>query len=286
MLQALSKQSKITLAKFLDKGVGRLSFNKFGKVLSSYGLGTRREHYVYLTRAEKNDLAKLFELEIGEIEFFSEFNEESDRIELQGSSIDEKLSRIAVTLNDIRMLSFNGKYQINDQIFELPLNANLTMHYNEITSINHKVIVICENLTPFIQLGRYRNLLPTELIDALFIYRGNGSSVSGVYKLCNKLSNKVVAMTDLDPSGIVIANTIPNVSAVLYPQIDCLNHSTSLKHQKTLWNKQQRFIDSAEKYSARNETSLLFDYIKDKSIGVTQEAMFSAKLNLRLFFIK
>ncbi len=281
MLQTLSKQNKIILAKFIDKGVGTLSFSKFGKALSTYGLGVRREHYVYLTFTEKKDLTKLFELEIGEIEFFSDFNEEADRIEMQGNSIDEKLSKLAVTINDIRMFSFNGKYHINNEAFSLPSNANLTMHYEEVTSIEHEIIVICENLTPFIQLGDYRELLPQELSNALFIYRGNGTSISGVYKLCNKMPNKIIAMTDLDPAGIVIANTIPRVSAVLYPYIDSLRQSISIKHQKKLWDKQQRFVDAAKDYSDNNEVSTLFKYIENKSAGITQEAIFSANLGLK-----
>jgi hypothetical protein len=281
MLQTLSKQNKIILAKFIDKGVGTLSFSKFGKALSTYGLGVRREHYVYLTLTEKKDLTKLFELEIGEIEFFSDFNEEADRIEMQGNSIDEKLSKLTVTINDIRMFSFNGKYHINNETFSLPSNANLTMHYEEVTSVEHESIVICENLTPFIQLGDYRELLPQELSNALFIYRGNGTSVSGVYKLCNKMSNKIIAMTDLDPAGIVIASTIPNVSAALYPHINILRQSPLLKHQKKLWVKQQRFVDAAKEYSDNNEISQLFKYIENKSVGITQEAMFVANLKFK-----
>jgi hypothetical protein len=286
MLPALSKQNKIILAKFIDKGVGTLSFSKFGQILASYGLGVRREHYVYLSPAEKRDLAKLFELEIGEIEFFSDFNENADRVEMQGSSVDEKLSKLAVTVNDIRMFSFSGKYHINSESFVLPPNSNLTMHYNDVTTIEHDIIVVCENLTPFIQLGGYRRLLPQELTDALFIYRGNGTSVSGVYKLCNKVPNKIIAMTDLDPAGIVIANTIPNVSAVLYPKSSSLEQTSSLKHQNKLWDKQHRFIDSAKEYSIKNELYSLFKYLENKSAGVTQEAFFSSNLNLELFNLR
>jgi hypothetical protein len=285
MLQTLSKQNKIILAKFIDKGVGTLSFNKFGKVLSTYGLGVRREHYVYLTLTEKKDLTKLFELEIGEIEFFSNFNEEADRIEMQENSIDEKLSKLAVTINDIRMFSFSGEYHINGKTFDLPSNANLTMHYEEVTSVEHEIIVICENLTPFIQLGHYKELLPQELANALFIYRGNGSSVSGVYKLCNKMQNKIIAMTDLDPAGIVIANTIPKVSAVLYPNIDNLRHSISLKHQSKLWEKQQKFVNAAEEYSDDSELALYFKYLEAKAAGITQEAFFAANLDLKQLII-
>ena len=246
MLQNLNLSKKILLAKYLNKGLGTLAYSKFSDLLSVYGLGTRKQQSLYLTLPERNELKKLFELKIGEIEFFALYDNSLNRIDIKRHSVSDKVSSQSVTINDVRMFTLDSVFNVNDTTTPLLSNANLIMQYEDITSIEHDVIVICENLTPFIQLQKYQDLLPSELTNALFIYRGNGSSVSGVYKLCKRVTSTVYVMADLDLSGLVITNTIPNARYALYPMIEALSDANALLHQENLWQDQQQFFNAAK----------------------------------------
>ena len=280
MLQSLTIHNQTLLAQYLFKGVGRLPFKKFNEVLSHYGLGSRRQDSVYLSQQEKDDLSKLFELEVGNIEFYSQYDKNINRIEMQKHSVSEKASGLNISVNDIRMFTFNPSYRLNGEVVSALQHSQLIMQYESIYSIEHDAIVVCENLEPFIQLENFRELFPNFLSNALFIYRGNGTAVSGVHKLCERATNTIYVMSDLDPSGIVIANTIPNASFALYPCIDSIEQRTLLKLQPKLWSEQQQFVDAAKRYSKNNDLETLFNFLQKKSAGITQEAMFAERLKL------
>lgn len=284
MLQRLNKRQLEYLAKYIDDQASTLPFKSFGALLQEMGFGIKRQQNLYLNEKERTDLANLFKRQVGEPKAILNNNDRANRIDTQKDILFEKHGNQAVAKNDIRMFSFSGVYACNGREYSLPTNGNLVLQGDTIKSIEHEIVVVCENLTTFINLYQFKSLLPASMTDALFIYRGQASSIQSVYQLLIKLNNRVVAMTDLDLAGIVISSTIPNVSAWLFPNIDKIKDMKKYNAQSLLWDNQIQFSASAKQY-CEDHNMPFYLLLENEQAGLTQEAMFAHRLNLETFEI-
>ena len=286
-LSDLTKPKLKKLASCLLNDFGHLAFASYKDLNEELGFGKKRGDNLFLTADERKQLTKLFENQIGDLIGFLSIDSETDRITTQGVVRDEKSSNHVVTVNDIRMWTFNSIMHINNNVYHLPQDGHLTYQYTPNLTVEHSQVIVCENLAAFIGLSKYKHLLPESVHDALFIYRGNGTQVSGVYKLCANMKALVGVMSDLDLAGIVIACTMPNASFALYPNMKDLPLLAKTK-QPLLWVKQFNLHDCAEKQAKLNNLDVYFEYLEENCIGVTQEANFAKDVSLsrRNFTVK
>jgi hypothetical protein len=277
----LSKPNIKKLALFLINDYGELPYRTFHGFHEILGLGVKRGSNLFLKADERSQIKVLFERQVGDLIGLLTITNETDRLTTQSLVHDEKFSNALVAINDIRLFSYADTISINNECYKTPLGGHLTVQYTDELIINHTQIVVCENLAPFINLHCYKHLLPESLYDAVFVYRGNGTSVSGVYKLCESTDAVVGVMSDLDLAGLVIANTIPNVRFSLYPDEADLLGLCPIQ-QPQLWVKQFALHSCAEKYTKDTPLEAHFTYLALNSSGITQEGMFTSNASLKV----
>lgn len=80
-------------------------------------------------------------------------------------------------------------------------------------------LLLVENLDSFDAIEQYA--LPAELAGSLILYRGHGGLARGARQLLGALptSCRIIAFTDYDPAGLQIALTLPQLDALLLPQL-------------------------------------------------------------------
>ncbi|TWX73764.1 DUF4230 domain-containing protein [Colwellia sp. C1TZA3] len=284
MLQLLTKPQKTTLAKLLKKRAGTLPLPQFMSVHSSYGLGTIAGKSLRLSSQDFSELTLLFNKEIGSIDGFLMAKQALNRIEVSGFVHNEKQHTTAVMNNDIRIASLNGEIKVNDKVTSIPEYTSMTFQYHDIQTIEHDCVVVCENLQVFISLITIKPLLPESVQKALFIYRGHGKALGGVYRLCQRLSCPVIGMTDLDPKGIEIAYTLPRASACLYPNLETLKAFDLNTGRSDLWQAQANAILTAQRLSASSQQiSALLEHLKNRASCYTQEILANQQARLELY---
>lgn len=197
-------------------------FNQSWQYLhQQYNIGCSHGTKLEITAQDKLELLALVKLETGVdleqiiVADFATMNRE----EVLAIAINEKLAGQAVKKNRVTIKVLTGQtLKINDQAYTLPEQGHWDMALADLISTAHNSIMVIENYRCFDRLANIRMNLPRQYADPLIAYRGdNIYSERCVRELIAKLALPVLVMADLDPKGLVIAQSFPGMVGLCAP---------------------------------------------------------------------
>lgn len=143
---------------------------------------------------------------------------DGSRIEVARSSTDDKLATQRPGDHYILAKTAAGPMPWAG-LGQLPQGSSLRLHLDQLDRTGLSSVVVIENLDCFDSWHRFQ--LPGEMANILTLYRGHDALAKGVRNLLMSLSSecRVIVFPDLDPAGLQIAHTTPNVSDLLLPKL-------------------------------------------------------------------
>ncbi len=189
----------------------------------NYNIGRTYGNKLEVNAQDKTELLALVKLATGidleqvEIAEFAIMTRE-DALSV---AIDEKLAGHAVKKNRLALKALAGQtLKINGQLYGLPAYGHLDISLGDIAETAHTCIMIIENYRCFDRLATIRLTLPVPYNNPLVVYRGdNAYSENTVRQLLAKLALPVIVMADLDPKGLVIAQSFPGLAGLIAPEL-------------------------------------------------------------------
>lgn len=286
-----------------------------------YNIGRTQGNKLEVTPKDKDELIALVKLEtgvdLGEISVvdFAAMNRE----EALSFAVDEKIAGQAVKKDRLAIKTLAGHtLKINGESFSLPGSGYLDMALLDITGTAHHCILVIENYRCFDNLEKIRLNLPDQYTDPLVLFRGDNvyseSTVrrflaQRIHNMCTdcrvclplpsgegrgegyqKNTNRdrtqynlpVLIMADLDPQGLIIAQSFPNVIGLIAP---CLADLEGLfkdkqKANPKLYEKQQAGCRNALSASPHALIKHLWEMMKTHQAGIVQEYWLQADCEL------
>lgn len=140
----------------------------------------------------------------------------------------EKLTTAVVRADRVAVKTLpNGVLLFDGQSFALPSGANLDIAWEQLTLSNrHKSVLVVENWEAFDSI--HTLAFEVDLIDPnpLVLFRGSPIyRQDHVMSLLHALSLPVYAFVDFDPSGLVIAQSLPFFAGILAPTSERLSQA-------------------------------------------------------------
>lgn len=217
-----------------------------------------------------------------------------DRIKNTDVHNDEKLGSDAT--NDIVLLNVpDKKIRLNNEItslFTRISSAGIELRHQQIETVEHECIVICENFAPMYYLENY--FINTEMRSALFIYRGDSQinkNAKHVNEFIDRFRNEmpIFYFGDFDPSGLRIGIEIFKCGGILLPQIhklkDYINANGPSLGRTDKYDKQIKHHPIS---CSSNNLSLHehINFMRECRLGFQQEALIQKQIPLKLVKLK
>ncbi|MDX2319746.1 MAG: DUF2220 family protein [Moritella sp.] len=188
--------------------------------------GARLKKHFCLRLGEDKKLQQLIkEQRYGDI--FKDEYEIGDRV--QEGFRKNKEKAIANASQDIVLVnSSTGLLKLNQELitlFQTISCAGMEIRHNEVKTIEHDVLIICENFTPMYYLSKLKK--NPIFNNALVLYRGEfqegkrADQVNLFIETC-RASLPIYYYGDMDPKGFSIAKSF-NVDGILLPNIETLS---------------------------------------------------------------
>ncbi len=220
----MNKQQLNVIEKAIHSSEELFPLNKTWEQLNvEYNIGLTQGTKLKLTRADKNNLVQLVKQKVGiDLEKHSIVDlKYLHREEILSIAIDEKLTGQAVKKDRLAIKTLSGSaLKINQEQYALPCFSHLDIAIDNISSTNHKCILIIENYRCFDALEKMCLNLDGMYKDPLVLLRGDNSySEKTVRQLLKKLKLSVIVMPDIDPKGISIAQSFPNIVGLVMPSL-------------------------------------------------------------------
>jgi hypothetical protein len=242
-----------------------------------YNIGRTQGNRLELTRQDKAELQVLVEKVTG-IDFeqttvtnFAVMHRE----QALAFAMDEKLAGQAVKRERLAIKALTSlALKINDQVYSLPDCGHLDMALADIARTGHNAIIVIENYRCFDRLGKLSLYLPEHYADPLVLYRGDNSySENTVRQLLIKLDLPVLVMADIDPKGLVIAQSTVNVVGLIAPYLADLEAflSDRRKANPGLYAKQLAACQAALAGSPHDLIRKMWGMLKRHQAGIVQE---------------
>jgi hypothetical protein len=192
----------------------------------------------------------------------------------------EKLAGVAVKRNRIAIKPLpNQPLRINQQHYSFPICGHLDIAAENLHHVAHDCILVIENYRCFDRLDLLNIQLSSRFKQPLVVYRGDKEY--GCIKLLQQLKLPVLAMMDIDPAGLMIAQALPYVAALIAPELSvvktCLTTGNPYLYSKQL----------AQCYNAleASEYALIRHFlqlIKQYQAGVVQEHWLNSGISLQI----
>jgi len=193
--------------------------HRIGRIVNGYWLYTEKDRsaIIQLVKSQWNiDL------------LFDAYPEQQSRIDIAANDNDEKNNALAVSKDFVLVNSLNT-LQINSKILDINAFSSLGIYINanKIETIEHKQIVLVENLAVMANLNKLMLMDNAKhLVNALWVYRGDvkrEQSTGRAYDFFRRFkgSHQLLCFADFDPEGMKIAIT-SGASAMLSPTHNAL----------------------------------------------------------------
>jgi len=198
-----------------------------------YNIGQTQGNKLKVTQQDKDDLIAVVKHEDGidleqiSVADFAAMNREA----ALAFALDEKIAGQSVKKDRLAIKALTGRaLKINGLSYSLPGSGYLDMALADITGTAHNCILLIENYRCFDRLENMQLNLPARYADPLVLYRGdNDYSEKTVRQLLAQLNLPVLAMADLDPQGLSIAQSFPHIVGLIAP---CLADLEALLEDK------------------------------------------------------
>ena len=289
-----------------DHLFNRTQFNFFAKLLRTNGSRFKKNktcewivavhrigkidngEWVY-SEKDRADIIALVRSQLQVDLLFDDYPSDKSRVERAKTKNDEKTRSIAVShdfvlVNSIGPLLINGQQNALNEIESLGTYINI----NSIQSIEHKVIVLVENLSVMANLSK---LIFTDdndfLNDALWLYRGDlkpqhhtGQSYS--FFRCFKQTHQLLCFADFDPKGLEIALT-SGATRFITPTIESINKFNVVDADIDYFKQDsaRQFIEN--EIDNQSNISSLYEWMSEHRKTIKQEHMIGQQLPLTVF---
>ena len=192
------------------KRKGSIPYKAMAKLLhEEFNFGSISANKLYFKEQDVDQLVENVKHQTGQDLFKDQYDEQVNRIDRSKVDINEKNNVLSirseyVLLNSINSININ--HQKNSVIAGHSLGTYIAV--DDVKSIEHDQLILVENL---IVMGFLNELIiPKELKDALWIYRGDikaESTTGTAYGFFRQFQGqiKTICFSDFDPAGIIIA---------------------------------------------------------------------------------
>lgn len=251
-----------------------------------YNIGRTQGNKLEVTAQDKKELLALVKHEAGidlgqvSVADFAGINRE----EALSVALDEKMAGQAVKKDRLAIKTLAEHIlKINGESFSLPDSGYLDMALADLSSTAHNSILLIENYRCFDSLENMRLNLPGQYADPLVLFRGdNYYSENTVRRFLAQLGLPVLVMADLDPQGLIIAQSFPGVIGLIAPRLadlEALFKDKQIVNPK-LYEKQLAGCRNVLSNSPNAVIRQLWEMMKTHQAGIVQEYWLQAGCEL------
>ena len=223
----MNKQQIRIIQRALNSDKTQFALNQTWRDLyQQFYIGSINTKYINLTTDDKRKWADLvraeerFDLTRFKVEDLKSLDREQALVLVRN----EKMAGKAVKQQRLALKSLpNYPLKLNQQDYHLPDFGYLDMGLADIASCQHQSVLIVENYRCFDQLQKHQFKAVVGQYDPLVIFRGDKVfSEKTVRQLLQQLDLPVLVMADLDPKGLLIAQSFPNLIGLVAPELSVL----------------------------------------------------------------
>jgi hypothetical protein len=207
-----------------------------------------------------------------------------EREEALAIAIDEKFAGQAVKKSRLAIKALpNCALKINQHCYRLPDAAHLDVALETLESVEHDCVLLIENYRCFDKLARIKLSLSAAYSEPLVLFRGDTVySENTVRQLLQQLQKPVLVMADIDPQGLVIAQSQPFFAGLLMPSLSIIAEllADADKANPQLYAQQLtgcRYALAASPYPLILQ---LWEMLKQQQAGIVQEHWLNGEIEL------
>ncbi len=189
-----------------------------------YNIGTPDGNKIRISARDKDGLVDLvrqmtgLDLRKSTLEKFAQLS----RSEALAHSRREKWAGRAVSGQRLALKALPGRpLGLNEKAVELLTQSHLDIAAESIESLEHDSILLIENYECFDRLERLNWTLGECFENPLVMYRGdpNTSRADAANEFLRVWKRPVLAMVDIDPAGLLIAQALPFAAGLVAPKL-------------------------------------------------------------------
>ncbi len=207
-----------------------------------------------------------------------------EREEALAIAIDEKWAGQAVKKSRLAIKALpNCAVKINQHCYKLPDAVHLDVALETIKSVEHDCVLLIENYRCFDKLARINLSLSAAYSEPLVLFRGdNVYSENTVRQLLQQLQKPVLVMADIDPQGLVIAQSQPFFAGLLMPSLSIITEllADADKANHKLYAQQLTGCRYALAASSHNLIMQLWEIMQQHQAGIVQEHWLNGEFEL------
>jgi len=245
----------------------------------------------FYTEKDRAAIIALIKSQLNVDLLFSDFPDKASREALALINNNEKLNALAVS-EDFVLVNSLSSLQINNDQLDINVLASLGVYINanKVESVEHKQIVLVENLAVMANLAKLVLLDNAKYLEnALWVYRGDlkrEQSTGRAYDFFRrfKATHQLICFADFDPEGFKIAIT-SGATTILAPVADAVVNFNAagpdIDYFKQVTAKQ--YINNQTDLSLQVEK--LFAVMAEQRQTIKQEHILSHRIPLSVFEI-
>lgn len=251
-----------------------------------YNIGTTRGNKIHVSERDKEEMIGLVK-QMTDLDLRDRSVDDladATRSEALKQTRNEKWGGRAVSVRRLALKALPGKRLcLNGQALALPIRSHLDAAVEAIESLEHEAIIVIENYECFDRLEDLRWNLYERYANALVLYRGDPqtSGARAVNEFLRSQERPVLAMVDLDPAGLLIAQSLPLVQGVVAPDFKCLE-SLFEQGNPGLYHRQRPMAESAILNSPHAVIRGFWELIERHQKGLVQERWLRGDVELRV----
>lgn len=288
----MNKQQIKMIERVVDSENSQFALNQGWRQLhEQFNIGKLHANYIDLSADDKRQLANLVEVKTGLDLSQAKVDDLKSLAREQALALvtDEKMAGKAVKQQRLALKSLPGcPLKLNQHQYHLPDSGYLDIGLADIGCCQHQTVLIVENYRCFDQLQKHQFNPIVSQYDPLVIFRGDKVfSEKTLRQLLQQLDLPVLVMADLDPKGLSIAQSLPNLIGLVAPELAVLE--MLFKQQQltnpALYTKQHA---GNQKHLATTSYSLIqqiWEMIKNAQAGIAQEHWLEKPLELSVLAI-
>lgn len=251
-----------------------------------YNIGLTEGNKIHLFPRDKHELIDLvkqvtgLDLRMDSADCFAT----ATRSEAVARIRDEKWAGRKVSAGRLAMKALPGKrLSINGQALCLPSRSHLDIAIESVTSLEHETLLVIENYECFDRLEQMCWNLGQHHSDPLVLYRGDPhiSSPKGVNEFLQHWKRGVLAMVDLDPAGLLIAQSLPGVQGMVAPAAMVLE-TWFERGNPELYHRQRPSAEQAVSNSPHHAIRTFWHMIERHQKGLVQEHWLGSGMELHI----
>lgn len=274
----MNKQLLNVIERAIRSGDQLFSLNQSWTYLHrQYNIGQTQGNKLKVTQQDKDDLIAVVKHETGvdlgqvSVADFAAMHREA----ALSFALDEKIAGQSVKKGRLAIKALIGRaLKINGLSYSLPAFGYLDMALADITGTAHNCVLLIENYRCFDRLENMQLNLPDQYADPLVLYRGdNDYSEKTVRQLLVQLNLPVLAMADIDPQGLSITQSFPNIVGLIAPSLVDLEALLQDKQKANpkLYDKQLAGCQNTLSSSPYALIRSLWEMMKRHQAGIVQE---------------